>query len=388
MSALTLNPPDDFQEELIDLIKSPKAVDGEEYKQLEHIYNRLVITNRPNYGPPVQRTLIPAAHARKLGIRLKTAKQLSEREKLSALSARRSKTADPQRSTRQSQHQETVDDNKTHSIYTEQTPRERATTASQERATTAYRVNPSHLGSLTTLYRTGTKSAPANRITSTYQIQREIESPVPNRGAVPAYSSLAMYSPQTQRFTIEQLALEQTRLLKRLSHIQTHRVDKGFYVSGAHFDPRHRYDIDDEHYKLLMEITNKGRHQIKHQRAPPRLSDRILQHFTPDPQYDNAAHSKVRHSQRRTKSNKVSPPFNSLTGHAIVADKSRRDPGKSQDGRRRGGNKSRANMMTPEYDVERGQSSPVQPTIMSNEVGDTHIVDEMETPANHDAAMG
>ena len=244
----------------------------DQYKELEHIYNKLIVnTGKTNLRLTQQRTLIPGAHARKLGIRLKTAKQLSEKRQDSRP---RLKTAEPRLglSTR-----ERVD------VMITPLPTDRST---RSRISTAYTSNQRQQKLSKSLDRKMPKSAPPIRVENSYIkkppiTNTEESTDDSNQNRLPPYSSLAMYSPQTQRFSIEQLALQQTRVLKRLSHIQTHRVDKKFYVSGAPCDIKDRYNIDEEQYSLLMEITNKGK-SADPQKAHLSLSKSILQHFSPE----------------------------------------------------------------------------------------------------------
>lgn len=65
-----------------------------------------------------------------------------------------------------------------------------------------------------------------------------------------------MYSPQTQRFTIEQLALEQARMLKRMSNVKSHRVERPYFVCGARKPISHRYEVDGDQFNTLLQITD------------------------------------------------------------------------------------------------------------------------------------
>lgn len=84
-------------------------------------------------------------------------------------------------------------------------------------------------------------------------------------------SSLAMYSPQTQRFTMEQLALEQAKLLKKMTAVQSHRVDHRYYVSGRQKQIANRYDVNSEQYHVLITMANQRRqysgHHIGHRHS-------------------------------------------------------------------------------------------------------------------------
>ena len=260
----------------------------QQLKELDKIYKKLVVKSRPStpkYSITTQqRTLLPGAHVRKLGIRLKTAKQLSEKpQTASALTTGvrgHLKSAQPRVNLEQHQvTQEEVRQLQQSNLSSQRS--NLSTSQSQVRAGTSLPQTTVRLPHNST-HRKGVKSAPAASVrrSAASRLYDSGELPSPRR-YISTNNSLALYSPQTQRFTIEQLALEQSRLLKRLSHIQTHRVDQKFYVSGTHFDPRERYDIDDEQYKLLLEITSRGKHTNR-KLANLRLSDRI-QHFTPNP---------------------------------------------------------------------------------------------------------
>lgn len=248
------------------------------YKELEFIYNKVIVTNRkPNYGPPVQRTLKAGAHARKLGIRLKTAKVASEKQQMLTSERQKLKTADSSWSTARDIAE---------SIEITPLPTERG---HRVKTNTPHPPNQAHL----TEHRYHKQPPSSQYNMKSASTLSRISTLEPHVGSMPSldklhsnkvndgrYSSLAMYSPQTQRFTIEQLAKERTRILKKLSHVQTHRVDKRFFVTGAPCDLRERYNINEDQYALLMEITNKGK-RTNQRMANLRLSRSIFQHFGP-----------------------------------------------------------------------------------------------------------
>ncbi|KAF6040408.1 hypothetical protein EB796_001282 [Bugula neritina] len=214
------------------------------YKELEFIYNKVIVTNRkPNYGPPVQRTLKAGAHARKLGIRLKTAKVASEKQQMLTSERQKLKTADSSWSTARDIAE---------SIEITPLPTERG---HRVKTNTPHPPNQAHL----TEHRYHKQPPSSQYNMKSASTLSRISTLEPHVGSMPSldklhsnkvndgrYSSLAMYSPQTQRFTIEQLAKERTRILKKLSHVQTHRVDKRFFVTGAPCDLRERYNINED----------------------------------------------------------------------------------------------------------------------------------------------
>lgn len=275
-----------------------------ELRELDHIYKKLVVKNTKSakYPSPTHRTLLPGAHVRKLGIRLKTAKQFSEKPQTASSTRRHLRSAQPRVSVHSDSQMGTAQEN---IIQIDQPGiRNKQSDITPLRAGTAYPMT-SGREPYSAADRKCAKSAPVTGMRVSNSFSYSTGSRVSPRLTVsqtPINNSLALYSPQTQRFTIEQLAREQTRLLKRLSHIQTHRVDQKFYVAGTHFDPRERYDIDDEQYKLLLEITNRNK-RTDNKIASLRLSQK-LQQFTPNP----AQYRETHPSKEHTNTHKIPSP--------------------------------------------------------------------------------
>ncbi|XP_071958688.1 uncharacterized protein [Antedon mediterranea] len=62
-------------------------------------------------------------------------------------------------------------------------------------------------------------------------------------------------SEQEKRFTKEQMELDRTRSLKRMSETMSHRVDRMYYMRGAVLKPAQRYYVDNEELVRLKEIA-------------------------------------------------------------------------------------------------------------------------------------
>lgn len=99
--------------------------------------------------------------------------------------------------------------------------------------------------------RQGLRSAPGG-------LYAEVEYGIPSQlTSKKVKHSLAVYSPQSQRFDTEtDRTSAQTLLAKRVNY-KPHRIDRRFYVSGANCHILNRYEFDEEQGQSLVNFLNR-----------------------------------------------------------------------------------------------------------------------------------
>lgn len=109
------------------------------------------------------------------------------------------------------------------------------------------------------------QSAPPGRLRTLYTETPNDETGVLSRSVK---TSLAAYSPQSQRFNIDRLTeIEKIRMRIKQSQIKSHRVDKRFFLLGKNCNVLDRYQIDKEQNRLLTEFLEKKREQSSSKRV-------------------------------------------------------------------------------------------------------------------------
>lgn len=107
------------------------------------------------------------------------------------------------------------------------------------------------------------QSAPLGKI-RTREPEVSMYDEMNNTPPQPVVSSLAAYSPQSQRFNVQRLTeRERIKMRIRQSEIKSHRVDKRFFLSGRNYNVLDRYQVDQEQNRLLTEFMEKKREESK-----------------------------------------------------------------------------------------------------------------------------